>query len=290
MPLSQVSIRFKGLPGLYPDIFEDRFYTDYRTVKIGIYEESFVTDEKYMMIDSLAYEPRRIQDIVYDKYRLKFVRKESEPYELMKYADEVVVFLGSYLIHNAIVLDVNITDVPDSAFQLVTMGYYDTNTVNYLDTQPIIDHLKSDNLLDRYSFGDLNIMSLHPGQGAAQIGWADPIYIYSLLEPLRSASEPDNVNDIDVAGVKKNTRVSVRTQWDMVFYLGNTAYAKAITYLPMCNLYTGSCRMAVGQKSIGSVDVPEFSAEKVSGAADLYRLNVSLHSSVINNLTYAVNQ
>ncbi len=154
-----VLIQFSDLNGVLPSGYTEKIYLENkRPVKTGLYKETFVTTEKHnLTYDSTNSRQRLIQAVVYDKYKIEWIKTESSAVELIEFADNITFFsYGDKKQYEPVILEVNTEKIPGSHLDKVTVEFYDKRIENYLYQQPAINVLRSDHLLNRKDLSELN--------------------------------------------------------------------------------------------------------------------------------------
>ena len=270
-------IRFYGLPSIFPDGYIERIELNgKRPVKIGVYSEKYVTDKKFKTLFDDRFDNRRIQSVVYDKYRIEIIRTESQTFELLDHAENATVTQTEQgILHYARVLNVNIEDIPASTFQKVTIEYYDFNFENYFYQEPISNFLKSGSVRDIYGT-DINRLVFTPGL----INIA-PYSVYTILNGEQLTPDATFEGD-EIDGARVDTRTVLRSAFQAVYFVGSGSLATIKRYLQLSNGTSLTCEMINEGLTYTAIERPEFTIEAVQGANDLYKLTVTLVYDVDN--------
>lgn len=277
-----VKITFNGIPNLYPPGYTGIInLTNTRPVKIGMFQEDFKTEAKWKTLFNSIYKNQPIQSIAYDRYKIEVVRKESQTFEVLTLANTVTILqVEQGISHNAIIESVESEKIFNSAFSKVTITYYDNNKSNYLNTQPIIDYLKSDILqgihgsgIDRIEFTTNNAT-------------ISTFAIYGILSGKLITKDATEVQQDEINGVKKDTRHVNKLAYECVYYLGVDDYQELKTDLQLADPYSIYTDIYHSVYKYRALERPDFTIEEVQGSVDLYKLTVSLVYEINNNSTY----
>jgi len=247
-----------------------------------------MTESKMRTVFDANYIQRMVQATAYNKYRIEFLKKENYRAELLQFAESINIYtFDDKLLHIASVLDLQVQTVAGSSFQLFTLEYFDKNPDNYPKSYPVVNHLRSDALLQRgYLSTQLTWISLIPnaingGTWINQYNYYSPFYV-------KTTSKRLNQSDNEVNGQLYNTRVTIKKTDEILLYLTESDLYNFEFHCSKCNGYNGKLRIKQPLITyMDSLEVPEVESEQVNGATDLYKVTVKITSLVTDNLTYA---
>ena len=135
MKQEYILISFRDITGVYPKNFTDKIYIEKRPIKVGLHTDMILTDGRFKTVYDANWEERIVQATAYNKYKIEFIKNENYNAEMLQFADQIRIYtFDDKILHYGKILDVQITQVGSSAFQVVTIEYYDKNPANYYNS------------------------------------------------------------------------------------------------------------------------------------------------------------
>lgn len=281
--MEQLKITYSGLPGVYPDGFSDTIYIDNtRAVKTRIYEEEFNTAEKYTTTQDTNYRNLQVQNVAYDQYKIEVINKESQSYELLKSANNIVIYDSTQQkTYNAIIIDVITEDVFNSSFKKVTIEFYDTNIDNYIGVQPVIDHLKSDVVLRLYDILNLNYIKFTYLVG----GVFNYLSFYSIINGELITLDSENDKTEELNGQNIATRFTIKKAIKSIYYVSGSDIQELKEKLILSTGIQSQITIINNSSTYnGYLERPTWTLEPVSNAVDLWKLDITM-TYEINDIT-----
>ena len=274
-----ILIKVSDAPGHLPSGFTDEIYTEGRVKRIGIYEEKLITSEKFKVRYDNLYQQRLVQAITYDRYNVVFLRKESYNVEILHYAEQIKIFdYTDNSEHHARVLDITTEQIQGSAFQKITIEYYDTNTYNYFNGTNVVNMLRSDSLIDRFTESQLNKVFVY----------LSAFLSYNFYSPFESEYfvENENINEAELNGLMINSRITQKTKRRVTLYLNEQDAYELQYYGSLANNYTYTMYFseATNHKAL---ERPTIEITKETAGVNLYKAVVTITTAVNNKYIYA---
>ena len=276
-----ILIKVSDAPGHLPAGYTEEMYIEGRAKRTGTYEEKLITQEKFKVRYDNLYEQRLVQAIVYDKYKIEFVKNEFYNIELFQYADTIVVYpFDDNVEHHARILSLTYEQVNKSAFQKVIIEYYDTNIDNYFNGTNVVNMLRSDALIDRFPVGTgTQLNTVHIALSSTDY------YYYSPFLSEQSVEKPI-VNQSELNGVNINSRIVLKYVRKLTLYCNESDAASLTYYGNLCNGYSGT--MSFSEASIYSCDeLPEIESTKEPAGIDLYKVTIKMTTNIIDFNPYS---
>jgi len=274
---SVTKIESSILPAVYPvPAFKDSMYTVNRAVRLGLYEQKFITAEKHRTVSDDFYTNRVIQILSYDKYELKIYAKESANIQHLAQAEQVRITLNEGQLHYAQLLEMAEPVRLDGTENLIyTFIYYDTNPANYKGLQPVNDFLKKTFLLERYIEDQLQTLSIVALKDVTNFIEAGTVYrFYTALLPIDDSTGTVEQTEVVQGIAKPSSSVSQDVKL-LLFFLDAEEVKTIRKFLPRCDGYNMDAQLSVaGGKALGAIERIVPTIEQVSGAADLYKVGV----------------
>lgn len=283
-----ILIQWSDAPGILPPSFTEKLYLGNNRVEhIGVHKEIVSVGEKLATTYNSLARDRIIQALMFDKYRIKFLRKESHVIETLEIADIKTIYdYATLKTFHPIILDIS-SEQAEGSYQLVTIEFYDVNVDNYYNSYPVVNHLRSDTLTVRYSDNVLTKIVLTPSNYS---GWTIPYTYYSPFIAKLFTPQPEINANSELEGVQINTRVAINQQAQIVFFLNNADLAEFKYYSMLCNAYNAYIQIKSydsGYTIYTSQQLPQISDEQVSGGIDLYKVTLTIIYNTDDNLTYS---
>ena len=282
-------IQYSDIHGIAPDEFIDSIQLDeVRPVRIGVHKESFMTAEKHRISYDFSenYRQRLIQAVVYDKYRLEYLKTESNNAELMEFADSLTIYNHStQKTYHAVIIEFTTDKVPGTTFDKVMIEFYDRNPENYFNQQPVVNVLRHDHLTERKSTAVLNWAGFYNVDTST---WSK---YYTALYSTEMESDPENVKEIELNGYKKRFRSVTKKKHEIVLYLTDADLRTFKQRMYRAGDVTTTdnghlCAIGEGGTVRYSYETPEIESEKISGAIDLNKVTFRVIASITNNFKY----
>lgn len=270
--MSYTIIKISKLPGIFPsDTFQDIKYTRSRVVRDGFHEQTFETENSYALPFDKWQRRRKIQTILYNKYKIQIHSKEHEAIEHLKYADMINIECEG-VSYEAIVLEVSKAQAGDLIEGVYDVIFYDVNSVNYKNyVQPVNDYLKSSYIVDQYDPSQMIELNIDYGTGSFKF--------YTLLVPRNTISdiktESANVSGIDYVSYESHQRLI-----DCVFYTSETNARSIKDNARFSAGYNGgSWTVKIGGTPYVAKEFISPSIERIEEAVDLYKVTFMLKYS-----------
>jgi len=279
-------IVYSDLYGVFPTTYTEKVYFKGRPVKLEPHEVITMSEEVVKTTLDANYRQRIIQAQIFDRYEMKLITSENYAIETLKYADSITAYsFNEKKEYHPVIEEVTKNKISGSTFQEVTITFWDKNTDNYYNGQPVINHLRSDALLARgYGAATLTKVTLDQLNHDT---WTTDYNFYTALYMVKSV-ETANKEESDLNGELINTRLSIKTKREITLYLTEADAYNLAYYGNLCNSYNG--RIQVSEKGGAlpmQVELPEINCEQVKGAVDLWKCTIKFTQGVLNNLTYS---
>jgi hypothetical protein len=273
-------IQFSDLAGLMPPGFVDKLYIErQRPVRIGTHDELFLTDRKRATTWDSHPENQKIQAVIYDKYRVQFLRKENYHIEALKFAGTVTIYsYGDKRNYTAKILDVQTEAVPGSSVQKVTVEFYDTNPSNYYNTNTV-NYLRSDKITARINPSQLTKIQV-------VVTSLDQYAYYSPYAPELKESDVEINEGIEYQGERRTIRTVSKSQREVVFYLNESDLATFKKKIILCSQYNMVRFLTVAGTTYRNKDFPAYEVEEIGGAIDLYKVTLKINTDINNSYHY----
>ena len=273
-------IKISDAPGHLPEGYVEEIYIDTRPHRIGTNEENLITQEKFKVRYDDKYEQRLVQAIVYDKYRIEFLKKENFNAELIQYAREIVIYpYDDNTEHHAKILSYSMSAVSGSDFQKITIEYADTYEYNYYNGSVVSDYLRSDKIVGK--FDPTKYTKLALVFSSSTYNFYSPFYSEQYVEaPIKTEEELNGVNIL--------TRIAQKYKRRIVIYCNESDASDLHYYGNLCNGYNGTMSIIEGSTSYDGEEAPEIEVTKEPQGIDLYKIEIKLTTNVIDFNPYSV--
>lgn len=274
----QIKIQFSGLPGVYPDGYTDTIYlNNTRCVKTQQHKEDFPTSEKYQTTQDSVYRNLMIQQLTYDQYKIELVRKESQSFELLSVANDIIIYDNEQGIrYYAQIIDITNEEIFNSDFQKITIEFYDTNPDNYIGVQPVIDHYKSDVVLRLYNVIGCNVITFYNGPSSTRV--------YTIINGVKITKDPENLKSDELNGKYIDTRITIKDAIKTIYYISEAEVQEIKNLLLLSNKENVTAIIGNNSSAYTALERPDFTLEQVSNAVDLWKLEVTAVYN-INDIT-----
>lgn len=279
-----ILIQFSDINGIYPSEYQEKVYIKGRPVREGLFKESFVTTEKHNLVYDDNYRQRLIQGIYYDKWRIQFIKTESNAMELLEFAETIILYsYGSAMQLSPVILDLTTEKVTGSDFDMVTIEFYDKRRENYSFRYPVNNVLRSDALLDRLTVDKLNRLQITNN--------VDTWNFYSALPSIEIETDAANVGESELNGQIITSRVTTKTQKQQQLFFNDEDLQLFKELAPLCGEQAGatiSHFMSIYEGGVyyQAVERPTFEIETISGAIQLHKVILNLTIEVNNTYKY----
>ena len=292
-----VKIEVSRLGVIFPRISSAQEYTDVKYITTRIirndwYSETFVTEEKYKLIDDVLYDNRTIQNILYRKYRMEIIAKEWNGIQLMKYAQKVRITDTNGIVHYAKILTLEDGEpIGGTLNYKYNIVYADMNPANYWDNnQSVVNFLRSDRLFIEtpYTTTQLNKFKIVTNKvidsgfpyNVETGGGSSLRYnytIYSCLQPIYKNSEVAEATS-ELAGLTKISNSRSQEYVSLRFYLNETDKNFIKKYAPRCEGSVGDSYIIVNNSSTEyqAIERVNLVFDETPIGIDCYKLDVEL--------------
>ena len=274
-------IRITNIDGILISGQTELIVTDQYSQRIGFQEELFLTDAKYQLTNESASVPKeqRVQALVYDKYRIRFITRELYWLDLMKYGDVEVEYDNAYTIHKAIVTDVIRNNISGDYWSF-EIEYYDLNPANYLNnTVPVINYLRSDFIYNTVPFDQTTVLRAY---GTGGVGVLPTVQ--SILRPKFTTDAPEG-DTFENKGLNVRPYTVLKQYIDCVFYLNTEDKQKILEPLSLVGNNKTLGYIISYSKQYTLFETPQWEVTDVNGA-DIWQLKVKAVYNTVNHYEY----
>lgn len=257
---------------------ESIFLYNTRVHRIGTFEEISILDKKYKpVIETEFYDEWPVQIVYFDKYRLTFLKTESDNSELIKYAKNVTITdnLTSREIH-AKKIEYSVEYEQD--LQKVTIEFIDVNPDNYPAGLPVINRMRSDVIKLQYSQTLLVQVHINVPVSAAY-------NFFTLIPIIEVESDPYDLKETDLNGRIKTAQVITKTQKEVILFLNATDLQLFKENAPICT-ESGNMTIFYNSTTYSIIERPDFEVNEISGAIDLYKVTLKATTTINNTKKY----
>jgi len=266
------TITWSEIPGLFPSGYSDKIKIYHRPVKMGVHRPWQIITEnpEASTYDELNVQ-RQIQSANYDKYYLEFTANEDLNVEMMPLADSILIYTEAEnkTLH-AKIIDLSGTPLQNKPLKKYYLEFFDTNVDNYANGMAILSPLRSDVITSWVGLTDL----------AKVIMTANSVTYtyYSAFTVKRIAPELENKKEMEIGGVKKVSRVTIRIARQLILYMTN------VTAAEFANVAAQTSYLSVTEPgysySIPDFEMPEVTIEEVAGGIDLNKVTLKFYDSI----------
>jgi len=298
-------VAFKGLvltcsdlQNIYPDSFNDVMYFPLsmnRVKREGFMTTEFLTKDTHSTKSEPNFErQRRIQSILYDRYELTIIAKESHNLQLLEFAENVIIQdIGNLKTYHIKVIagTLSETRLAGTDVKKVSFMFYDTNGANYIDGgQPVSDPLKHSIL--ESNIAGLSFISLYTASHVTDEFDSESKIFYTKLIPKLLSSDIEYKNallaigKIDISGSLnyKIVRFIIFASRENAMFLKNyTNRTSPVTSSTTGEFYTTGQIDATIYRAVSSCVIV---VEQVDGAVDLYQVTIDIPYEIINHEHY----
>jgi hypothetical protein len=273
-------IQFSDLLGLMPVGFVDKIYIErQRPVRVGVHEELFITERKMSTTYDTHPENRKVQALIYDKYRVQFLRKESYHVEALKFAEMVTVYsYGEKKTYTAKITDVQTDNIAGSSASKVTLEFYDVNSANYYQSN-VVNFLRSDTITARVNASQLTKIQV-------VVTSLDNYVYYSPFNPEMKESDLEVNEGIDYEGERRTARTVTKSQQEIMFYLNQANVANFKKKIVLCSQYNMVRILTAAGTTYRNKDLCTYEVEEIGGAVDLYKVILRINTDINNSYHY----
>lgn len=302
-----VKIEISRLGVIYPRISSVKEYTDVKYITTRIirndwYSESYVTDEKYKLIDDVLYDNRTIQNILYRKYRMNIIAKEWNGIQLMKYAQRIRITDTAGNVHHAKILSLEDGEaIGDTLNYKYSIVYADVNPANYWDNQQsVVNFLRSDRLfietpytttqLNKFKIVTNNIIDSGFPYNVNTGGGSSLRYnytVYTCLQPFYKNTEiSEKTNELE--GLINVSNSTSQEYVVLRFYLNEIEKNFIKKYARICSGSVGDSYIIVNNSSTEyqAIERVNLIIDETPTGIDCYKVDVELKYKNLNYYHY----
>ena len=213
-----VEIKISGLPGIFPSAdYVGKLSTFLRVIAIGTHSERIVTDKAFRTIYDPNYTERQVQNVTYNKYKIRILANEYLRADRIEHAKYAYVTTQDGVTHKMKILNVARRAEQNTELTYYELEYADVNPENYKNgTLPINNFLESEQLRTEYEDDQLEKISYNydpTGSGTVAVfGWFTELLIEKDFLPVEEESEK-------VKGIERVTRSDLTSLVRARFYL-----------------------------------------------------------------------
>ena len=276
-----IQINYSGVQNYLPTGYTDKIYLEKKRIKrIGIYPETFRTEEKHKTVFSALYKNQLIQSINYDLYRLEFLKTESANAEILQFAQSIVMYdYGAKKNYLPVITELRVEPVGGTSFQKVTIEFYDTNIDNYPQGYPIQNELRSDVIETTYSDQLSNMYKVRLTPVATDYEF------YTLLFHKVLETDPENVSEHELNGYIKTGRLTTKTKYEFVLFLKDSDLQTFKKYAYQCT-EDSNIKVYKDAYLYRSKEKPEIEITPIAGAIDINKVVLRITTTVTDTYKY----
>ncbi len=276
-------ITVENIYGIFPKGYKEVYNLPGNVEKIGLYEENYYTERPYRLVTepNASAEIRRVQAVIYDKYRMEGFVNSTQSVELLKYGKITIEDDRGEKIYHAVPLDVTKDNIQGRLYH-VSFEFYDKNPYNYaLNRIGSIDYLESKNVVEHYGDNVTTVLQVWDITQSPQ-----PFYqLHSLLVPEFKTEQPETTPITAAGGALVHTAVTTKQYIEGLFYVLDEEMEQVLSLLSFAGGRKVKAQMRVKGQIYNLIETPSWELAEVG--SELWQLRVKFMYNIVKHFEYA---